>query len=192
MIRQVNDREIRTSLIELNLSDDLLVSGKAVCFSETAPLIKINGEQYFEMIMPTVFNGVDFSEVCLYYNHNDYVYATTKNKSLEIDVRQDGLYFRAHLPDTSNSRDLYTLIDKKFIDKCSFGFAIAKDGEDFDEKTKTFIVRKIDRLFELSVVDFPAYSNTSVSARSEIETLEANRQVILKQQKQKIILKTLY
>ena len=53
------------------------------------------------------------------------------------------------------------------------------------KKTNTFIIKSVDRLFEISVVDFPAYDTTSISARSEIETIEANRQAVLKQQKQK-------
>lgn len=190
MIRQGNDREIRTSLVELNLSDDLLVEGKAIVFGETVPLFKIAGEQYFERIEPIAFNTVDLSTVFFYYNHESFAYASTKSKTLELDICSDGVYFKAHLPDTNAGRDLYYLIKRGDIDKCSFGFTI-KD-EKFDEKTNTFIIKSVDRLFEISVVDFPAYDNTSISARSEIEKIEAERQTVLKQQKQKIILKTLY
>lgn len=190
MVRQHNDREIRTALVDLGISDDLLVEGKAICFGETTLLFTFGGVDYFERIEPQALNGVDLTAVYFYYNHNDYAYATTKNKTLEIDIREDGVYFKAHLPDTSSGRDLYTLIKRGDVDKCSFGFSIAE--EEFDEKTNTFIVNKIDRLFEISVVDFPAYENTAVSARSEIEKIEESRQAALKQQKQKLILKTLY
>lgn len=189
-IRQSKNREIRTALVELGLSDDLLVEGKAICFGETILLFTFGDTDYFERIEPQALNGADLSAVYFYYNHNDFAYASTKNNTLELDIREDGVYFKAHLPDTSSGRDLYTLIKRGDIDKCSFGFTV--DDEEFDEKTNTFIIKKIKKLYEISVVDFPAYENTSISARSEVEKIEEKRQTDINNQKKKLILKTLY
>ena len=45
----------------------------------------------------------------------------------------------------------------------SFAFTI--EDEDYDIETHTYTIRSIDKLFDVAAVDFPAYDNTSISAR---------------------------
>ena len=45
----------------------------------------------------------------------------------------------------------------------SFAFTI--EDEDYDIETHTYTIRSIDKLFDVAAVDFPAYNNTSISAR---------------------------
>ena len=144
------------------------------------------------MIDSRALDGVDLSNVYLYYNHSDKAVARTKNNTLELTIKQDGLYFRAKLIDTTYGSDLYKMVQSKLVDKCSFAFTIAE--QDFDSSSNIFIVRKIDKLFEVSLVDFPAYSetNVSVSARSKLTELETERQnQIYQNKRKKLILETL-
>lgn len=196
MVRTIQ-KEIRTlqtqiSHIENVDNNKLVIEGKAVLFNEKTVLFKSGDTQYYEIIDKNAFDGVDLSNVYLYFNHNgDNVIASTKNNSLLLDVRDDGIWFKAELINTTVSRDVYELVKSGIINKCSFGFTIVKDGEKFDDTTNTFIVNKIDRLFELSLVNFPAYENTICYARSELEQLENDRQAFINNQKIKsLILKT--
>lgn len=174
-----------------NNNTNMVVEGKAIVFNEATPLFNDGNIQYYEIIDSHALDGVDLSNVYMYYNHDNKAVARTKNNTLTLDVRQDGVYFSAVLADTTYGSDLYKLVQRLDVDKCSFGFTIA--DEDFDNAANTFTVRKIGKLFEISLVDLPAYENTTVSARSQIDELEQQRQAnINEQQRKAIILKTLY
>ena len=84
------------------------------------------------------------------------------------------------------------MVKSGLVDKCSFAFTIGE--QDFDSESNTFTVRKIDKLFEVSIVDFPAYdeTNVSVSARSKLTELEQNRKnQIYDEKRKKLILESL-
>jgi len=49
----------------------------------------------------------------------------------------------------------------------SFAFTISE--ESYDKSTRTRRIEKIDRLYDVSAVTFPAYEQTSISARSFFE-----------------------
>lgn len=188
----MNPIQIRAAQNEEN-NTDMTVEGKAIVFNETTPLFNDGSTQYYEMIDSHALDGVDLSNVYLYYNHDNKAVARTKNKTLTLDVRPDGVYFTAVLANTTYGSDLYKLVQRDDVDKCSFAFTIA--DEDFDNVKNTFIVKKIDKLFEISLVDLPAYddTNVSVSARTMVTQLETERQKRINEEKRKtLILKTLY
>lgn len=173
-------------------NNDLIIEGKAIVFNQKTLLFQDGDDQYFEMIDSHALDGVDLSNVYLYYNHTDKAVARTKNKTLELTIKQDGLYFRAKLINTTYGNDLYKMVKSGLVDKCSFAFTIGE--QDFDSESNTFTVRKIDKLFEVSIVDFPAYdeTNVSVSARSKLTELEQNRKnQIYDEKRKKLILESL-
>ena len=177
---------------QIENNNDLIIEGKAIVFNQKTLLFDDGDDQYFEMIDSHALDGVDLSNVYLYYNHSDKAVARTKNNTLELTIKQDGLYFRAKLINTTYGSDLYKMVQSELVDKCSFAFTIAE--QDFDSSSNTFTVRKIDKLFEVSLVDFPAYSetNVSVSARSKLTELEQERQnQIYQNKRKKLILETL-
>ncbi|MDD4698937.1 MAG: HK97 family phage prohead protease [Oscillospiraceae bacterium] len=183
------NKELRTKLIEFNHGEEMCISGRAVIFGEKTLLFTSDsGVKYYEEIDARAFDGVDLSNIYFYYNHIPQAHASTKNKSLEIDVRDDGLYFTAHLQDTTIGRDLYSSIKSGLVDKCSFGFRIGK--EQYDEKTNTFTIEKIDKLYEISAVDLPAYENTYITSRTEIDNI-SNERLNQINKTRKTILKTL-
>jgi HK97 family phage prohead protease len=109
----------------------------------------------------------------------------------------DGLLVRAKLFDIQQARDLYTLIKAGAIDKMSFAFTIRE--ESFDRETRTWHVRKIDKVFDVAAVDQPAYDATSISARKVLD-LERERMAALERaqelesfnaRKRALLLKTL-
>ena len=46
----------------------------------------------------------------------------------------------------------------------SFAFTVAPDGDVYDSKTYTRYINNIDRVFDVSAVDLPAYEGTSIEA----------------------------
>ena len=143
-----------------------ILEGYAVVFDSPTVLYEVDGVEYKEIISRNAFKGTDLKDVCLKYNHNDsaLILARTRNKSLTIEIDDKGLKFRAVLPDTTGANDVYELVKCGLLDKCSFAFRC--EASDYDKETHTRNITKIKRLYDVSVVDVPAYDDTNVEARS--------------------------
>ena len=160
--------EKRDYHFENKSEEDMQVSGYAATFNQITTLHKIDGIEYKEVIHPDAFNGTDMKDCCLKYNHNDTVpiLARTRGGSLKLSVDNIGLKFDAKLSNTNSARDIYTLVKEGVLDKCSFAFTIADGGIEVDRKTRTTTITKIEKLWDVAIVDNPAYESTSVSART--------------------------
>lgn len=146
---------------------------------------------YTELIAPTAFDEADLSDVVLRYNHEDtfMVLARTRNKSLQLEVDDKGLYMDAVLQDDIQShKDIFNAIKSGLIDKQSFAFVVDEDEYDYDTDTRT--ITKIGKVFDVSVVDQPFYNATDVSvARSnDNEEFLVRREELRKQHELKQML----
>lgn len=168
---------------ELRALDDnntMTLEGRAVVFEQPTVLYEIDGIQYKEVIDSRALDRTDLSDVVLRYNHAEgfTVLARTRNRSLKLEKRQDGLYFRAELqPEIQAHRDLFAAVKAGLIDKMSFGFRVADDGDEYDRTTHTRRIKNISRIYDLSLVDFPAYNQTFVEARSRLEQFAGEDQL---------------
>ncbi|WP_352416376.1 HK97 family phage prohead protease [Oscillibacter ruminantium] len=170
----------------------MTIEGYAIVFDTPA-----THGRFTETIKRGALDGTDMKDVPLRYNHNDnvMVMARTRNKSLQLVVDEKGLLIRADLLDTQSNRDLYAGIQAGLIDKMSFAFTVPDNGDtwSFGEKETKREVNKIDKLWDVSVVDTPFYDTTSVYARSlELLDSEKRRLDSLRERellKQKIMLK---
>lgn len=175
----MKETRILLNNLEVRESEDkqMILEGYAASYDEPTVLYKIGDTEYKEVIDRGAFDGMDMRDCCLKYNHSDNVpiLARTRGASLELSVDNRGLFFRAKLIDTQASRDVYTLVRAGALDKCSFAFTIKDDS--YDRKTNTRHIKKIDKLFDVAIVDIPAYNSTSVSARSFFE-LESEKEVL--------------
>lgn len=150
------------------------IEGKAVAFNSP--------ETYYgetEIIDEHALDNADMSDVVLRYNHNDtqYTLARTRNKSLRLFIKEDGLYFDADLIPTTTNKDAYLMVKEGLLDKCSFAFTI--EEEIYDEKQHLTTITKIGKLFDVALVDFPFYNDTMVEARS----LDTRANLLAKAQK---------
>ena len=168
------NKEIRLSNIEDYTivkrddgTDGLIIEGYAAIYDDVADI----GGMFKETIARGAFDSADMRDVPLKYNHVDNVpiLARTRNKSLSLIADDNGLRIRAELLDTTDGVDMYKRIKAGLIDKMSFAFTIAKGGDKWTRKDggKFRTITKFDRIFDVSVVDMPAYENTSIFARSK-------------------------
>lgn len=175
------------------LSNDMTIEGTAVVFNKRTLLYSIDDVDYYEVIDEHAFDGVDLSDCCLRYNHNDgfQILARTRNKSLELFIDEEGLKFKARIVDTQQGRDVYKLIQEGLVTSCSFGFTVKED--EFDVLTNTRRIKKFDKVFEISLVDFPAYEDTNVQV-SERDYFSAQHEIYLQrkleERKRRLILLT--
>ena len=170
-----NEKEIRLLAKNLEVRQDedneekMTVEGYAVVFDSPAT------HSFTEIIDRNAFNGCDMKDVCLKYNHNDthLILARTRNNSLQLTIDDKGLFIHADLIDTTSNRDIYKMIQAGLLDKMSFAFTVEEEKWDISTDTRT--VLKIDRLYDVSVVDTPFYDTTSIYARA-LSTLESEKE----------------
>jgi len=164
-----NTKEAR--IVELRAKDDekMVIEGYAVVFESLTDLGYCR-----EIISRDALNDCDMSDVCMKYNHSDelLIMARTRNNSLQLSVDEHGLLVRAELIDTTQNRDLYKMIQSGLLTKMSFAFTVAEDTYDYETDTRR--IERIDKLYDVSVVDVPAYEDTEVYARSK-EKYEENK-----------------
>lgn len=163
-------------------TEDMIIEGYACVFNERT-LIGSKEWGFYEIIDRNAFDGADLSDVPLKYNHTDNVpiLARTRNGSLSLSVDDHGLKIRAKLLDTQDAKDMYKRVQEGLIDKMSFAFTTNEVSWSTDTDPYTRTIKRFERIWDVSVVDIPAYDGTSVYARSlelldsELKELESKK-----------------
>jgi len=132
---------------------------------------------FVEEIDERAFNDADMSDVRALFNHDpNLLLARTSSGTLNLSVDQRGLRYEFDLPDTTAGADLAELMRRGDVTQSSFGFTIAED--EWEEREGEMPVRritKIKRLFDVSPVTYPAYTEASVALRSLEQWREEHR-----------------
>ena len=93
-----------------------------------------------------------------------------RNKAGTLELREDshGLWGKIRInPNDQDAMNLYERVKRGDVDQCSFGFDILSEDTDiFEDGSVHWTIKKV-KLYEVSVCTFPAYVETSVSARKE-------------------------
>lgn len=144
-----------------------------------------------ESIAPGAFAGCLGGDVRGLTNH-DTTLVLGRNKAGTLELREDGhgLWGRIRINrEDSDAMNLYHRVQRGDVDQCSFGFEIGAEESDYREDGSVhFTITRIDPLYEVSVCTFPAYEETSVSARStQVEEIRRRAaQVWQERMKQKL------
>lgn len=194
-----NNKEIRLADVRFEETEGkMILEGYAIVF-EQETLIGDEERGFKEVISRTALADAFMKDVPLKYNHMDsfLILARTKNKSLVLSVDNIGLKVHAELIDTHSNEDVYKMVRSGLLDKMSFAFTVKKQSWDRSGKIPVRRIESIDRLYDVSVVDIPAYEGTSIYSRSldlvetELRALEeADRDEKAKIIKQKINIKS--
>lgn len=149
-------------------STKMIVEGYACVFNQRT-LIGNEEWGFYEIVERNAFDGADFKDCCLKYNHGDTkgILARVKNGSLTCSVDDKGLFIRAELIDTTDNVDIYKCIRAGLLDKMSFAFTVSEHSIDRNTKPFTRKIQKIKKVWDCAVVDVPAYDGTSIYARSK-------------------------
>lgn len=190
MTKMIN-KETRISEIQAVSEEKMIIEGYAIKFNEQT-LIGTEAHGFKEIISVDALIETNMKDVPLKYNHQDnfLVIARTRNKSLELEVDEVGLKIRAELLDTQSNQDIYKMVKSGLLDKMSFAFTVKNQSWDRTGTIPVRTIQKIDRLYDVSIVDVPAYEGTSVYARS-LELLDNDTRELenLKHEYQKEIIR---
>ena len=122
-----------------------------------------------ERIKEGAFRGaLKDSDVRALFNHDqNYVLGRSTSGTLQLKEDKKGLHISNDPPDTQWAKDLTVSVNRGDISQMSFGFTVSED--EWHEDKEGYVSRtinKVDKLFDISVVTFPAYPDTAVALRS--------------------------
>ncbi len=184
--KNVEFRDFKLTKVEVRKNDDdtesLVIEGVPCVFDVETVLYKGKYWEFRERIAKDAFKEADMTDVIFNYNHGGRVYARTRNNSLELTVKKDGLHMKAILRKNDRGHEeLYNDIRDGLIDKMSFAFTVKESKtEEIERQNDTNVeirtITKIDRLYDVSAVDIPAYDTTSISARKAFNAESKERE----------------
>jgi HK97 family phage prohead protease len=162
---QNKEPEIRTNSVDFEVraeGDGMSFTGYASVFN--SPSEDLGG--FVEYVAPGAFKRSlqSRNEVKLLWNHDSgEPLASLRGGTMQLIEDSRGLKVTAQLPNTTRGRDIAELLRTKVIDSMSFGFNVIKDSWSTNGQTRTL---ESVRLFEVSIVSFPAYGATTAQVRS--------------------------
>lgn len=176
-----------TNLSVEEIEEEKRLVGYGAVIEKRTVICNIDGLDYYEIIDRNAFKNTDFSQCCLKYNHsNSYpIVARVKNNSLSLSIDNIGLKYEARLLNTSSANDLYISVQEGLLDKSSFSFTVKRFN--YDKQSRTRRILEIDKVFDVSVVDIPAYNDTSVQARNFFEEMKEKEVLKREQFRKKLI-----
>jgi HK97 family phage prohead protease len=155
-----------------------IVEGLAAVYEQETRIADYFGE-FIEVIRKGAFDETDFTDVRLLVNHDMSGIALARsrhnNKSdkpntMQLFVDDEGVKIKADL-DTENNeqaRALYSAISRGDMDGMSFCFFVSEDNQRWTKENGVdkLEILKVDKVIEVSAVNFPAYDGTIINSRS--------------------------
>lgn len=156
--------------------DELIIEGYFAVFDSPYTL----WDGVTEIVKPGAFAGCLSGDIRALIDHDTrLVLGRTKAGTLELREDARGLWgsIKINRADT-DAMSLYARVQRGDVDQCSFGFDIEEETfVDLGDGQCRWEITKVNPLYEVSVVTFPAYEETAVKARhadlDEIQRREA-------------------
>lgn len=158
-------RTVSTEFLTREDGEDLKIEGYFAVFDsvyEIAPGMS-------ESIAPGAFARTLSGDIRALTNHDTtLVLGRTKAHTLELREDSHGLWGSIKINrNDADAMNLYERVKRGDVDQCSFGFNIRSEDTDIREDGSVhWTLRDVD-LFEVSACTFPAYEETSISARNQ-------------------------
>jgi len=139
---------------------------------------------FYEYISPTAISQetIDKSDVRALINHDaSLILARSTSGTLDLTVDEKGLRYSFEIPETSYGKDLAINMKNGNLNQSSFAFTVGSDVWSTDDNGNDIrTITEIDKLFDISVVSYPAYS------QAESDLVVAQRGLAMYKEKQEI------
>tara|TARA_R100000700_G_scaffold36891_1_gene46589 strand:- start:43 stop:1755 length:1713 start_codon:yes stop_codon:yes gene_type:complete len=156
-----------------------VLEGYALVFGKpSSPLHDPRRGQFVEVLSRRCLDNCNLDDVSLLLNHDEdgIPLARTTSKTLELEVNDKGLYFRAKLGKSERALEIMESVELGNLNQMSFAyFSHEEDIEYFERKNQPLLrqVNAIDEIFEISIVTRAAFGlDTSVKLRGKKMTTE--------------------
>ena len=177
----MNEREVRFLQMEMRAEDEdrgAVITGYPIVFNQETDLGGIR-----EVIEPeSVGDGKILRDVALLVGHDfgmiplAHSRRNNENSTMQLTPDEHGVKMRAVLDIENNPKaaEVYSAVKRGDVSGMSFAFTVDKEAwEDIDSDAPLRRIQGFSRIFECSIVPFPAYPGTSVQAASESNALES-------------------
>lgn len=168
------DFEVRA---DVNDEHGHFLSGRPIVYEK-----KTDMGWYDEIIARGALDQTDLRDVRFLVNHNTDMIPLARsrnnnaNSTMQMSVDDGGMVIRVDLDTENNAeaKSLYSAVERGDISGMSFMFTVDGDSwDDIEGDHPTRTIRNIGRVFEVSAVTFPAYEQTSITARGLSDALES-------------------
>lgn len=181
-MKEIRTAEIRATEPTADGKDALVIVGTPIVFEQPTTIHDPAGD-YIEVIKRGALDDADLTDSRLLVNHDlSRVPLARTPKTMKFKITDKGLEMRAELPDTEEAKAVYTAVKRGDLTGMSFAFTVPDGGDSYDAKTNTRTITKIAKVYEVSLVSFPAYPTASAEARSAraegLKKLEARNEAI--------------
>lgn len=175
-LEKTDDVERRTHTVEMRVKDagygkkTPTMEGYAANFNSLSE--DLGG--FREMLMPGCFaDALKTSDIRALFNHDpNLILGRNASGTCRLVEDERGLKFEIDPPETSYAKDLQVSMNRGDVSQCSFGFRVAEGGDAWrKEPDGTWLrsIMKVDRLYDVSPVTYPAYTSTSCAVRSLLQ-----------------------
>lgn len=154
------------------------ISGRAIVFDSPTDM-----GWYREIIDDGALTDTDLRDVRFLVNHNTDMIPLARsrnnnaNSTMQLEVVPGGgMDIRVNLDTENNSdaRSLYSATEREDITGMSFMMLVGRDRwEDLETDYPTRHIEAINKVLEVSAVTFPAYAQTTLTARGLEDALES-------------------
>ena len=177
----MSKKEIRFLSLELRAEEDergAYIEGYPIVFNQETVI----GGFYREIIAPESVNESLLRDVALMIGHDfgmvplAHSRRNTENSTMRLSIDDHGVRMRALLDIENNpkAKEAYSAVKRGDLSGMSFAFTTEKESwEDLDAEKPLRRITGMGKIYEVSLVAFPAYEGTSVQAASEGEALES-------------------
>jgi len=171
-----NKLELRTAA-----NGDMALGGYAARYGVVSKLMNGKHGNFREVLAPGAFNDVvddpDLDCVCLVNHDSNKVLGRTP-RTLKLNSDGHGLEFQVDLsPNISHHKDVYEQVRRGDLCECSFGFVAGDDEWEDHGDYLMRTVRSVKSLHDVSIVSNPAYDNTHVGVRSDVDLVEVRSRI---------------
>ena len=120
---------------------------------------------FYEYISPTAISEetIAKSDVRALINHDaNLILARSTSGTLDLSVDEKGLKYEFEIPETSYGKDLAINMKNGNLNQSSFAFTVGSDVWSSDDDGNDIrTITSIDKLYDISVVSYPAYSQAA-------------------------------
>lgn len=158
-------RSADTEFITREDGEELTIEGYFAVFNSNYDI----GYGMSESIAPGAFDGTLADDVRALINHDTtLVLGRTAAHTLELRQDERGLWGKIAVnPNDSDAMNLYNRVKRGDVNQCSFGFDILDEETEFHDNGDIHWTIKAVKLYEVSCCTFPAYAETSITARQQ-------------------------
>lgn len=164
--RTITIKELRVVDEGSDNSTEPTIDGYASVFDSWSQ--ELGGNQPFrERVVKGAFEEtIQNDDIRALFNHDpNYVLGRNKAGTLSLEEDEKGLHVSIKPPNTQWAKDLIVSIKRGDITQMSFGFTVVLDRWNYEDGADVRELLKV-KLYDVSPVTFPAYTQTECGIRS--------------------------